>query len=69
MYSEWELVPFEWVHISYLDETCFVLVCEIKGNWYTFRGDNSVKIVFAAFWKGVDSKKKEFTPMGANSFL
>ena len=41
----------------------------VMGNWYTFKGDNSIKIAFAPFWKGVYSKKKEFAPKEANSFL
>ena len=37
--------------------------------WLPFKGDNSVKIVFAPFWKVVYSKRKAFAPLGANAFL
>ena len=30
----------------------------LKGNWYKFKGDNSVKIVLTPFWKGVYSFKE-----------
>ena len=29
-----------------------------NGNWYTFKGDKSVKIVLAPFWKGSTLKEK-----------
>ena len=32
-------------------------------------GNNSIKNILAVFWKGVYSKRKEFAPFGANSFL
>ena len=38
-------------------------------NGYTFKVGISFKIVLASFWKGVYSKRKEFAPKGANSFL
>ena len=40
----------------------------IKGNGYTFRGDNSVNLVLSPFWKGVYTKRKEFTPLRVNPF-
>ena len=33
---------------------------------YTFRGNNSVKMVLALFWKKVYSKRKEFALVGYN---
>ena len=40
----------------------------IKGNWYTFGGGISFKIVLCPFWKGVFSKRKEFAPGGSKFF-
>ena len=35
----------------------------LNGKWYTFKGDNSVKIVFAPFWKkGLLWKKRTCSP-------
>ena len=36
---------------------------------YTFRGSNSVIFINASFLIGVSSLRKEFAPLGANSFL
>ena len=47
---------------------CCLLEDSIKGHWYTFKGDNSVKVVFAPFWKGTYSKRKEFAPIGSKFF-
>ena len=41
----------------------------VKGNEYTFNGDNSVQKVYVPFWKGMYSIRKEFAPKGSNSFL
>ena len=40
----------------------------LKGNWYFFRGDNSIKFVFDPFWKGVYYIRKEFAPRGSKFF-
>ena len=39
-----------------------------KENWYTLKGDNSVKFVVAPFWKGANSKRKEFASKGNKFF-
>ena len=39
------------------------------GNGYTFRGGIFVILVSASLLKRVYSKRKEFAPSGANSFL
>ena len=41
----------------------------IKENGYIFKRKNFVKIVLSSFCKGVYSERKEFAPVGANSFL
>ena len=38
------------------------------GNEPTSKGGNYVKMVFAFFWKGVYSKRKEFAPSGSKFF-
>ena len=35
---------------------------------YTFKGDNSVKMILLLVWKGVYSKRKEFAPLGSEFF-
>ena len=40
----------------------------LRGNWYTFKGDNYVKIVFTPFWKGVHSERKELAPFWRKFF-
>ena len=40
----------------------------LKGNQYTFRGDNFVKMEFVPFWKGVYPKRKEFANIGSKFF-
>ena len=37
------------------------------GYGFTFRGDNTIKIVLPPSEKGVHLKRKEFAPLGANS--
>ena len=39
----------------------------LKGNDYTFREYNSVKIIYLS-WRGVFSKRKEFAPSGSKFF-
>ena len=46
---------------KYLDKTD-------KGKWYTIKWDNSDKIVFAPFWKGVYSKRKNLLPTESKFF-
>ena len=48
---------------------------QLKGTGYTwlifnhfYKGDN-FSCTLGPFWKGVFSKRKEFAPKGANSFL
>ena len=60
--------------IAWLNEKCnlqnvwSLLLCNIKGNKYNFRGNNSVKFVLYLFWKGVYSKRKEFALHGSKCF-
>ena len=42
---------------------------KIKGNGYTFREDNSVKMFCLSSEKGSTLKEKNLLPRGANSFL
>ena len=39
------------------------------GGANTFRGSGSVIFILAFLLKGINSKRKEFAPVGANSFL
>ena len=50
--------------------TCYsvTMIINFKGNQYTFKGDNYLKIVLAPFWKGPTLKGKNLLPRGANSF-
>ena len=46
--------------------------CSSMGDWYTFRGDNSVKIAFVPIWKGIfvpiwKGIQHEFTNSSSNS--
>ena len=51
-----------------MTETPFFYV--LKGQGYTFREGNSVKIVLTSLWSGgLLEKEKKFIPMGANAFL
>ena len=34
-----------------------------------FKGDNTIKLLLPPFLKGINSKRKEFAPKGANSSL
>ena len=55
-------------YILFLSTNAAVHYCHIKGKGYTFRGDNSVKIVFVPFCKEVYSIRKEFAPRGSKFF-
>ena len=44
-----------------------VLLLKVDG--YTFIGSNSSLFIFASLFNEVYSKRKEFAPLGANSFL
>ena len=39
----------------------------LKGSWYTFKGDNSVRMFLLPFVKGSALKGKNLLPSGANS--
>ena len=40
----------------------------IKENGYAFKGNKSVKIVLPFYWKGVYSKRKEFSHLESRFF-
>ena len=42
---------------------------EVNGNGYTFREDNSFKIVLPHFWKVFYTKRKEFAPARSKFFF
>ena len=48
--------------------TEWLYTAEMKGNLDTFNGDNSFKIIFVSLKKAL-SKRKEFAPLRAKSFL
>ena len=40
------------LHLIWIYAVCLSLSAQMQGGSITFKGDNSVKIVFAPIWKG-----------------
>ena len=49
-------------------EPPFCMFLSFKGNWYTERRGNSVKMFLPPLWIGVYSKRKEFAPLVCKVF-